>query len=596
VEVRGVCRTLFNTHRQLESVELFVPNWQQLRITELAPTNAFDLSIRPINELFQFHVDRSGLHRAHLRGTCLLNEADGSFLLQDESGGIRVELVRSQFIPVGRIVEVAGFPALSAGLPVLQDAEAKVSGQGRPLVPSPLAPESALDSTLHSRLVQLDGRVIGYSTRVRSGVLAIAFGPLVVDALLDTRGQGYLLKGISPGSAVRLTGVYNARLDDNHKPQSFQVLLRSPGDVRILSQPSWWSTEHTSWVLAGLAGASSLSLAWIGLLRRQVRQRTRELREEIEERKQAQAHLAAEISERKRMEEQIEKDHKQLLEVSRQAGMAEVATNVLHNVGNVLNSVNVSANVIWDLIRRSRVRNLPQAAAMLQEHSHDLAEFLGHDPKGKRLPEYFMSVAGHLTQEQEALLQELGSLTYNLEHINEIVAMQQNYAKVIGILESINFTELVEDALRMNIGALHRHKVQVVREYAPNIPQIMVDKHKVLQILTNLIHNAKYACEASARDEKKIILKITHGEGRVGVSVADNGIGIPPENMTKIFKQGFTTRKGGHGFGLHGGALAAKELGGKLEVASDGPGLGARFTLELPIEQRQESHQESESS
>jgi signal transduction histidine kinase len=187
------------------------------------------------------------------------------------------------------------------------------------------------------------------------------------------------------------------------------------------------------------------------------------------------------------------------------------------------------------------------------------------------------------------MLKELESLTYNIEHVNEIVAMQQNYAKVIGVLESIKVTELVEDAVRMNIGGLQRHKVQVVRDYAPNLPKILVDKHKVLQILTNLIHNAKYACEASSSEEKKIVLKITHDEGRVGVSVVDNGIGIPAENLTRIFKQGFTTRKGGHGFGLHSGALAAKELGGKLEVQSDGPGLGARFTLELPVGQPQES-------
>jgi signal transduction histidine kinase len=588
VEVRGVCRTLFNERRQLDSVELFVPNRGQLRITESAPTNAFELAVHPITELFQFHVDRSGLHRAHLRGNCILNGTDGSFLLQDESGGIRVQLVKPQAFRVGQIVEVVGFPALSGGLPVLQEAEAKTSNGTRSLTPTRLTPESALDAKLNATLVQLDGRVIEHSSRARCEVLTVGFGPMVVEAALEFSKRGYLMEQIAPGSIVRLTGVYSTRLDDDHKPQSFQVLLRTPNDVSILSQPSWWSAAHTAWVLAGLAGISSLSLAWIGMLRRQVQQRTRELRQEIEERKQTEAHLAAEINERKRMEEQIEKNHKELLVVSRQAGMAEVATSVLHNVGNVLNSVNISANMIWDKIRHSRLRNLPQAAAMLQEHNQDLAEFLKNDPKGQKLPGYLVSVADHLIAEQQAMLKELESLTYNLEHINEIVAMQQNYAKVCGILESIKVTELVEDAVRMNIGGLQRHKVQVVRDYAPNLPKILVDKHKVLQILTNLIHNAKYACEAASREEKKIVLKITHDEGRVGVSVMDNGIGIPAENLTKIFKQGFTTRKGGHGFGLHSGALAAKELGGKLEVQSDGPGLGARFTLELPVGQPQE--------
>ena len=68
------------------------------------------------------------------------------------------------------------------------------------------------------------------------------------------------------------------------------------------------------------------------------------------------------------------------------------------------------------------------------------------------------------------------------------------------------------------------------------------------------------------------------------ISYIDNGIGIPADNLTRIFGHGFTTRKEGHGFGLHSGALAAKELGGALTVESDGPGKGATFTLEFPIQ------------
>jgi signal transduction histidine kinase len=87
----------------------------------------------------------------------------------------------------------------------------------------------------------------------------------------------------------------------------------------------------------------------------------------------------------------------------------------------------------------------------------------------------------------------------------------------------------------------------------------------------------------SGCDGKQVTLRVASGEGRVRVSVIDNGVGIPAENLTRIFNQGFTTRKDGHGFGLHSGALAARELGGSLHVHSDGAGQGASFTLELPL-------------
>jgi signal transduction histidine kinase len=137
--------------------------------------------------------------------------------------------------------------------------------------------------------------------------------------------------------------------------------------------------------------------------------------------------------------------------------------------------------------------------------------------------------------------------------------------------------------LRMDLGAMSRHNVKVERDFA-EVPPILTQKHKVLQILVNLIHNAKYACDDSGREDKQINVRVRNGDGRVKISVIDNGIGIPADNLTRIFNHGFTTRKDGHGFGLHSGAIAAKELGGNLVVFSEGTGRGATFTLELPVQ------------
>jgi C4-dicarboxylate-specific signal transduction histidine kinase len=160
--------------------------------------------------------------------------------------------------------------------------------------------------------------------------------------------------------------------------------------------------------------------------------------------------------------------------------------------------------------------------------------------------------------------------------------MQQSTAKTVGLTETLPVVDMVEDALRLNLGALDRHSVRLVREYSP-VPPVSVEKHKVLQILVNLIRNAKYACDDSGRDDKQITLRVANSDGTVKISVEDNGVGIAPENLTRIFGHGFTTRKEGHGFGLHSGALAAKDLGGTLKAFSNGSGQGAVFTLELPL-------------
>lgn len=293
------------------------------------------------------------------------------------------------------------------------------------------------------------------------------------------------------------------------------------------------------------------------------------------------------ITERKLAEEELAKMHKNLLEVSRQAGMAEVATGVLHNVGNVLNSVNVSAMLISDRLNKSRVAHLSNVSATLKANSGDLAKFLTANPKGKKLPSFIESLAERLTVEQKEVLTEVEGLAKNIAHIKEIVAMQQNYAKISGVIEPLPAAELVEDALELNSAAFERHKIELVREF-DIVPPVLVDKHKVLQILINVIRNAKYAVSETSRREKKVIVRVTthgvNGDQRVRIVVADNGVGIAPENLARIFAHGFTTKRDGHGFGLHSSALAAKEMGGSLVAQSDGPDKGATFTLELPIE------------
>jgi signal transduction histidine kinase len=279
---------------------------------------------------------------------------------------------------------------------------------------------------------------------------------------------------------------------------------------------------------------------------------------------------------------ELQEAHQNLVRASRQAGMAEVASSVLHNVGNVLNSVNVSANLLEERMRTSKASGLARVAAMLQEQGDQLGSFVASDERGKRLPTYLAQLSSQMLTDREAALEELASLVKSVEHIKDIVRMQQSYATHGGVVESVVVADLVNDSVRLNAEAFTRHGVTLACEFQ-EVPAITVDKHRVLQILVNLIRNAKYACEDSGKTDKRIMIRVTPCALGVAISVVDNGVGIPAENMTRIFSHGFTTRAGGHGFGLHSAALAAQELKGSLGVASDGAGRGATFRLELPI-------------
>lgn len=273
----------------------------------------------------------------------------------------------------------------------------------------------------------------------------------------------------------------------------------------------------------------------------------------------------------------------ELLDTARQAGMAEIATNVLHNVGNVLNSVNISADLVTRKLRSSKAQGLGKAMQLINAHQDDLGAFLTQDEKGKLLPGYLNQLVDAIALEQQGMTDELAQLSKSVDHIKDIVATQQSYAGANSLMEPLHISELLEDALRMNAGALTRHHVTVVKEYG-DVPQVMGDKHRLLLILINLISNAKYAMTDLSNRPRQMTLGVKVVEDTIlQISVKDDGEGIAPENMTRIFAHGFTTRKEGHGFGLHSCALAAIEMNGHLTAHSDGPGKGALFTLQIPL-------------
>ncbi len=292
--------------------------------------------------------------------------------------------------------------------------------------------------------------------------------------------------------------------------------------------------------------------------------------------------IVRDVSSQKEQQAKLEQTQTLLQASSRQAGMAEFATGVLHNVGNVLNSVNVATSCLSDSLKKSKSGSLAKVVELMRQHEADMGSFFANDPKGKMVPGYLAQLAGQLTTEQTAALAELGELQKNIGHIKSIITTQQESAKTSHAPVEIKLEEMVEETLKLNTNALQRGGIRVVKEFQ-EIPPITTQKHMLLQILVNLVRNAMQSCEAFAAAEKRLIVRITGADGRVRVAVTDNGGGISPENLSRIFVYGFTTKKDGHGFGLHSAIQAAKEMGGSLTVQSDGVGRGATFTLELPM-------------
>ncbi|MXR32658.1 sensor histidine kinase [Pseudomonas sp. PICF6] len=284
-----------------------------------------------------------------------------------------------------------------------------------------------------------------------------------------------------------------------------------------------------------------------------------------------------------RVNDELREAQAELVTTARRAGMAEIATNVLHNVGNVLNSVNVSARLLYEKVHASKGQGVIRVAELMKEHSDDLGAFISSDPKGRALPGYLGKLAEALAAEQRSMIDELVQLTKSIDHIKEIVATQQSYAGNSSVLEPGSLRELIEDVVRICDVSLARHHVTLIKELA-DIPMMSLDKHKVLQILINLINNAKQALDSVADRPSRITLRLkATDDKRVRIEVEDNGEGISRDNLNRVFEHGFTTRADGHGFGLHSCILAAHEMGGELTVQSAGPGKGALFTLELPL-------------
>jgi signal transduction histidine kinase len=641
VRVRGVGVTATDDRGRVQGIQVLVPSLEFVEVKQES-RDPFSLPVQPIGSLLQVKSPQDLVHRVKVNG--VLTGVEGrKYFLQDDTGSTmavaKADLILlvqrsglfhwvfwqsldSEAEPatpppfnVGDKLEVVGFPEMGGQAPVITEALIHKVGHADQVLAKEANPGDILLGRHDSTLVSLEGRLLARESVGRDLVLEVQSGEKVFQAILHAAGRA--LPRLAAGSRIRVTGICQIEpspyAELGKRVNAFKLLLRSPADVTVLERAPWWNWQHTLMVAGALALALAAAAAWIRILRRQVEERTKRLQHEIEEHRKTEAQLAeetrrvhseieehklteqtlaektdqlvGEVEERKRVQADFERVHRQLLVSSRLAGMAEVATSVLHNVGNVLNGANLLASSIEKQVHQSQTPGVSRLADLLSDHQTDLSQFLAEDERGLQVCGHLRRLGTQLTAEQSRLVEKSRLLSESIQHIKEIVAMQQNNARIYGVTETVALSEIVEDALQMCSGASGWSGLELVRDYAP-VPPAALDRHRVLQILFNLLENARQACEARGTTGGRITMALRLvGQDRVQAQVSDNGIGIPPENLSRVFTQGFSTRKGGHGFGLHSSILAAQDMGGSLSVHSDGSGLGATFNLELPLHQ-----------
>jgi PAS domain S-box-containing protein len=277
-------------------------------------------------------------------------------------------------------------------------------------------------------------------------------------------------------------------------------------------------------------------------------------------------------------ENNVKRLNQRLVSASRKVGVAEMATSILHNVGNILNSVHVSTNLISDTLKNSRIKGINKLASIMSNKE----DFFNDKDKVEMIPEYLYSLSSRIDEEREITLKEITLLNNNINHIEEIISSQQQYASTSSAYEWATVSDLIEDAININREIIDQYNFNIIKEYE-NLTEVNIEKFKVMQILVNLITNAKDAILESKNKNPTIILRVRNlNDKTIEITVQDNGIGVSEEINKKIFSYGFTTKKAGHGFGLHSCALTAKEMGGKLIMQSNGHKLGAKFILTIP--------------
>lgn len=439
------------------------------------------------------------------------------------------------------------------------------------------------DYTLMARWPSADALVgvqnLESATQALVGVQKLTHGVLVTDSERLTESKSTELRMIAVRrveqfplivTSIITRDLFLKEWDDVVR----KILWRSSLALLLLGLGAWWLLRSDTRLQLELRDRQFAQEA--------LRKAHEELESRVLERTRA---LRLEVAERRRIERELVRANALTYAISHRAGMAEVANSVLHNVGNVLNSANVSALILYEQHKTTSLKDFPLAISLMTEHRNDLAQYLLKDPQGCQLPEYLSLLAEVWEAEYANAIKELEQLMLSMQHIKEIVARQQSLSGQGGLKVLMNLKDVLQDAISLVAVQLKESEIEVTCQVGDAVLW-MGDRIKLTQIILNIVMNGQQAIMASVeRNVRKLQIQVTQGHDHtLRIDFTDNGVGMNEATLSGLFSYGFTTKENGHGLGLHASAVAAHEMGGTLTAHSDGMFLGSTFSLTLPID------------
>lgn len=346
------------------------------------------------------------------------------------------------------------------------------------------------------------------------------------------------------------------------------------------SAPFWLSVWF--YILLTVVAGSILIYLYIEHDRKviSVQKEVERLKEENEALKEE---LTQRMSELEAVVKKLKRAEAELEGKSHESEMAEIATGVLQNVANVLSSLNSSNTFIKDTAKNSKLEGLLKANKILREHIDHIDQFIYENPKGKKLLEYYLKLEEPLKKERDDIVSQSERLDEKINIINDVITAQQSHAGISNQLTSeLSLSGIVESTLSLHSELIDDYNLSIKQNLKATIP-VIAQRSKLIHVLVNFIKNAGESMENNRDGNKNLTIKSWEDSHRVYLSITDNGAGIENKNLDKVFSHKYSTKKKGHGFGLHSSANYMKEVGGNIKVSSEGVGKGTTFTLIFPI-------------
>jgi len=527
VRVRGVCSAVANNKRQLTGIRLWASMGRFVEVEEPPPPDPFALPTRPLASLSQFNALPSANHRVRVSGT--VTYYDPGRVVQIQDGPESAVVLSRDTTPLapGDRVDVVGFPGRENGHVVLREAVYRRIGAGTNSTPLEVDNVATLNRELDGRLVRVTGVLASASTHDRGRRLIVQSHQSYFEAMLDMPTGKIPAGELTPGTRVALTGVYKIEYDEYHQPHTLRVLLRSPADVQVIQRAPWWTVRRALWAVGILAVGTLLGLGGVVALRRRVRQQTDVIRQQVESERAARLEAA-------------------LARASKLESLGVLAGGIAHDFNNLLTVV---------------MGNLSLA----------------------RLDPNIDAETTHCLSESERAATRARDLT------RQLLTFAKGGAPMKA---STRLAEIVREAAEF---ALHGSKSRCEFQFAPDVWLADVDKAQIGQVVHNIVINANEAMahggmiQVAMTNEELTQARGPLTPGRyVRLSFTDNGSGISPDVVARIFDPYFTTKKSGSGLGLATVYSIIKKHQGHVEVSSQA-GQGTTFTIWLPAAETPEA-------